>query len=580
MKMKDLLLATLLAGAGAQQAAAPAPQYKKMKTIRGGGSTTSLKRVALESARLNADAPKVDGMADDLATCIALTAEDQCQKNGACTWCEAGAVPSACYPSSMTAQLPAGVFMCDKNEQAEEKTERKVETFDLVEGVTLTLDAAEVDKDFCDASSPLSLAGYMNVKGSKFDTEADKNLFYWFFEKRTTSQVPGNTNAQTVGETPLVVWLTGGPGCSSSLALLTENGPCTVMDDGATTKVNPYSWTESAHVLWLDQPADVGYSYGQGNDSNEEMISEDAYYFLQAFLKSEQGQKYKDAPLFIVGESYGGHYAPAIAHRIWKGNKDLQPGLATLNLKGLAVGNGLTDPEEQYKWYAEMAFKNSHGMEVINEDTYNMMKKSEPMCTKGIHQCNSGDGMLNSFACQAAFAYCNMALTTPYRATGLNPYDITKECGANPLCYDFSHIETFMNADATKKALHVDEHNPTWQTCNMMINLSFHVDWMKNFAPYVADLLNDGIPALIYAGDVDFVCNYLGNRAWTLNLDWDHKAEFQAAEEKDWNSGGGLARTANGLTFLQVYDAGHMVPSDQPEHALQMITQFLNGEAF
>lgn len=455
------------------------------------------------------------------------------------------------------------------------------------------------------------------VKGSKFDTSSDKNLFYWFFEKRTTSQLPSTPKVgadsawpwskpnppkkdeqkpepskpsedkgteektDTYDEnTPFVVWLTGGPGCSSSLALLTENGPCSVEDDGATTKVNPHSWTESAHVLWLDQPANVGYSYGQDNDTDEEMISEDAYYFLQAFFKSAEGQKYKNSPLFIVGESYGGHYAPAIAHRIMRGNKDLKEGLDKLNLKGLAVGNGLTDPEEQYKWYSEMAYKNSHGLEVIDENTYNMMKKSEPMCTQGIAQCNTGDGMLNSFACQAAFAYCNMALTTPYRATGKNPYDITKPCGDNPLCYDFSHMEKFMNLDSTKKALHVDEHNPSWQTCNMMVNLSFHVDWMKNFAPYVADLLNDGVPALIYAGDIDFVCNYLGNRAWTLKLDWDHKDEFQKAPEKDWNKGGGLARTSNGLTFLQVYDAGHMVPSDQPEQALTMITNFLNGEAF
>ena len=285
------------------------------------------------------------------------------------------------------------------------------------------------------------------VKGSKFDTDSDKHLFYWLAEKRSTSQLPpGEQIPAGMGETPLIVWLTGGPGCSSSLALLSENGPCTVNDDGESTSINPHSWTESAHVLWLDQPADVGYSYGQGNDSNEEMISEDAYYFLQAFFKSEQGQKYLTAPLFIVGESYGGHYAPAIAHRIWKGNTNLQSGLATLNLKGLAIGNGLTDPEEQYKWYAEMAFKNSHNNPVISEDTYNMMKKSEPMCTKGIAQCNSGDGMLDSFACQAAFAYCNMALTTPYRATGLNPYDIRKPCGDNPLCYDFSKIEKFMNA--------------------------------------------------------------------------------------------------------------------------------------
>ena len=63
-------------------------------------------------------------------------------------------------------------------------------------------------------------------------------------------------------------------------------------------------------------------------------------------------------------------------------------------------------------------------------------------------------------------------------------------------------------------------------------------------------------------------------------LDWKNGAEFKAAEDHDWNNGAGLAKTAGKLSFLQVYDAGHMVPSDQPEHALTMITQFLNGEAF
>jgi len=455
---------------------------------------------------------------------------------------------------------------------------KTAQAFSLAAGLTHTLDQSQVDGEFCDSSSPVSLAGYMNVKGSQFDTEADKNLFYWFFEKRTTSQLPTSKpqlKLKAENEIPLIVWLTGGPGCSSSLALLTENGPCSPTADGTASQVNQYAWTESAHVLWLDQPADVGYSYGQGNDSNEEMISEDAYYFLQAFFKSEEGAKYKDSPLHIVGESYGGHYAPAIAHRIWRGNNDLKEGLATLNLQGLAVGNGLTDPETQYKYYADMAYNKA---KVIDEGTYNKMNEDTATCTNKIAECNQGDD--NSFACQSAFMVCNMALMSPYRATGQNPYDYSKECGSEPLCYDFSRVETFMNSDATKGALHVKDHNPTWQTCNMEVNQNFHVDWMKNFAPKVADLLNADIPALIYAGDLDFVCNYLGNRAWTLNLDWKHKAEFNDAEEHDWNNGAGLARTANGLTFLQVYQAGHMVPTDQPAHALEMISQHLDGREF
>ena len=99
------------------------------------------------------------------------------------------------------------------------------------------------------------------------------------------------------------------------------------------------------------------------------------------------------------------------------GNKNLKEGLEKLNLSGVAVGNGLTDPEVQYQHYSEMAFKNSHNIKVISETTYESMKKAEPMCTKDIAKCNSGDSTIDQFACQAAFVYCEKALTGPFFAT-------------------------------------------------------------------------------------------------------------------------------------------------------------------
>ena len=86
--------------------------------------------------------------------------------------------------------------------------------------------------------------------------------------------------------------------------------------------------------------------------------------------------------------------------------------------------------------------------------------------------------------------------------------------------------------ESTKKALGVDEkHSHSWSTCNFGINMKFHDDWMHDFSPKVALLLNADIPVLIYAGDVDFICNYLGNKAWSYNLEWKGKDDFQKAKE-------------------------------------------------
>jgi cathepsin A (carboxypeptidase C) len=155
----------------------------------------------------------------------------------------------------------------------------------------------------------------MDIDGSKYDENGeDKHLFFWMFEKRDDDDDDESSSETPLPdddvEIPFVVWWTGGPRCSSTLALLSENGPCKVSKDGKSTTVNPFSWTEAAHVLWLDQPAGVGFSYREESDSGEEMISEDVYYFLQAFFQTHP--EYASAPLYIIGESYGGHYAPSV----------------------------------------------------------------------------------------------------------------------------------------------------------------------------------------------------------------------------------------------------------------------------
>lgn len=95
---------------------------------------------------------------------------------------------------------------------------------------------------------------------------------------------------------------------------------------------------------------------------------------------------------------------------------------------------------------------------------------------------------------------------------------------------------------------------------------------------HIPGVLAAGIEVLVYAGDQDFICNVEGNRRWVDAMVWDGQLEFSKAPVTDWtlDSGpvAGQFRSAKGLTFLDVNGAGHMVPMDQPEAALEMLEIF------
>jgi len=167
-------------------------------------------------------------------------------------------------------------------------------------------------------------------------------------------------------------------------------------------------------------------------------------------------------------------------------------------------------------------------------------------------------------------------MLTPYARTGLNTYDIRVPCGPDPLCYDFSNVEKFLQLEKVRSYLNVSM-SAKWESCNRGVNGDFGGDWMKNYQAQIPDLLANGITVLIYAGDCDFVCNWIGNKAWTLAMEWPGKAPFVAAPDVPWNNDAGIVRSAGNFTFLQVHNAGHMVPMDQPENALTMVKQFLAG---
>ena len=117
---------------------------------------------------------------------------------------------------------------------------------------------------------------------------------------------------------PLVIWFNGGPGCSSMLAFLQEHGPY-LLDDGAVTfRENPYSWNNEANVLYIEQPAGVGYSTCNETlvdcSFNDTTDAEDNLQIVLAWF--EKYPEYKEHDLYISGESYGGIYVPLLVDQI------------------------------------------------------------------------------------------------------------------------------------------------------------------------------------------------------------------------------------------------------------------------
>eukprot|EP01063_Lacrimia_lanifica_P013415 TRINITY_DN2005_c0_g2_i5.p1 TRINITY_DN2005_c0_g2~~TRINITY_DN2005_c0_g2_i5.p1 ORF type:complete len:450 (+),score=220.19 TRINITY_DN2005_c0_g2_i5:49-1398(+) len=400
-----------------------------------------------------------------------------------------------------------------------------------------------------------------NVAGKFAIDNGEKEYFYWAFGARTLKK-----------DAPTLLWMTGGPGCSSSLALMVENGPCHVNKDAATTRLNPYSWNEVANVIYIDQPAGVGFSSGTMDDKDEHDVAENMYQFLQAFFKANPSW---NTEFYVFGESYGGHYAPCTASRVFEG-ANAGEGIK-INLAGLGVGNGLTDPQIQYKYYPEMVYNWSievQGKPVISEAEYSQWVDWVPGCIASIKKCN--DEKTDS-ACDRSKDLCNNEFLAAYQRTGLNTYDITKPCDPLPLCYDFSAVNTYMNLQSTQEQIGVSKE---WETCNYQVNGDFSADWMHNYQQVVPPMLEGGVRVLIYSGDLDFVCNWLGNKAWSQALPWSGHAAFNAAADNDWNNGAGKLRTAKGFSFMQVHKAGHMVPFDVPEAALQMVKDFVVDKKF
>ncbi|KAJ8610245.1 hypothetical protein MRB53_038648 [Persea americana] len=427
------------------------------------------------------------------------------------------------------------VWIDNANGEKEREIDGKLENY--------SMRVKKVDPSALGVDKVKQYSGYLD------DEEEDKHLFYWFFESRND---PKND--------PVVLWLNGGPGCSSLTGLFFELGPSFV-NKKVGLDYNPFAWNSNASVIFLDQPVNVGYSYSGSSVSNTVAAGKDVYALLTLFFK--QFPEYAKQDFHISGESYAGHYIPVFANEIMSHKN------RNINLKSLLIGNGLTDGLTQYAYYRPMACGGGGYPAVLDSSACQSMDNALPRCQSLIQNCYDSESV---FSCVPASIYCNNAMMGPYQRTGQNVYDIRSKCADDSnLCYtELGWIDSYLNKPEVMKALGAEVSK--YDSCNFDINRNFLFagDWMKPYHRLVPGLL-EKMPVLIYA--------WLGNEAWTLALEWPGQKSFNKAALKnltladDGKTPIGMVRSSGNLTFLALHGGGHMIPHDQPQASLDMFNR-------
>lgn len=100
-----------------------------------------------------------------------------------------------------------------------------------------------------------------------------------------------------------------------------------------------------------------------------------------------------------------------------------------------------------------------------------------------------------------------------------NMYDIREPCVTSGLCYPDDHMWQLMNANEYRQAFSIDGIKK-WEMCAALPHLGLTLDLDKMYGYKLAPLLDDGIPILIYNGDQDYICNWVGGLAWVEALQW------------------------------------------------------------
>ncbi|GER30226.1 serine carboxypeptidase [Striga asiatica] len=388
------------------------------------------------------------------------------------------------------------------------------------------------------------LPGQPNVNFHQFSgyvavgEKNERSLFYYFVE----AEIDPTSK-------PVVLWLNGGPGCSSiGVGAFSENGP--FRPNAKVLLTNEYSWNRA----------------------------KDNLVFLQRwFLKFPQ---FRNNTLFITGESYAGHYVPQLAELIIQLNQK-RP---SINLKGIALGNPLLEFASDYNSRAEYFW--SHGL--ISDMTYKLF-------TSG---CNYSR-YVSEYYRDSVSLVCSKVMSLVNRESSrfVDKYDVTldvcipsvlsqskliapqQDAERIDVCVEDETIN-YLNREDVQKAMHAKLVGVRrWDVCSNILDYDM-LDLEKPTIQIVGSLIKQGIPVLIYSGDQDSVIPLTGTRSLVrrlakqlgLNTTVPYRVWFEGQQVGGWTQVYGDA-----LSFATIRGASHEAPFSQPQRSFVLFKSFLDG---
>jgi carboxypeptidase D len=416
------------------------------------------------------------------------------------------------------------------------------------------------------ADPPVKMhAGHVTI-----NPEHNGNIFFWHFQ-----------NHHIAHKQRTVVWLNGGPGCSSEDGALMEIGPYRLLDDKTLT-YNNGSWNEFANLLFVDNPVGTGFSFVD-TDSYVKELDEMANQFVQ-FLEKFFAlfPEYEHDDLYFAGESYAGQYIPCIAKAIIDRNKkaDIARKWA---LQGLLIGNGWISPYEQYDSYLKFAYEQN--LIVKSSADSDTLQQQWRVCKNVLA---GGNNHVDVPDCEKVLQDL-LKLTANANWGGsqcFNMYDV-RLTDKYPSCGmawppDLDNVTPYLKRQDVREALNIDPKARPWTECTGAVGSAFRARKSHPSRELLPEILTE-MPVLLFSGDKDLICNHIGTEELIANMQWNGGKGFEVtpgnwAPRRDWTFEGeatGFWQEARNLTYVLFYNASHMVPFDLPRQSRDMLDRFL-----